>query len=423
MILTKVNLQNFKIHQNTSIEPKKINIFIGPNGAGKSSILQALLILKKSLTQQAPMEFVTRDDSFDLGKYEDIARNGDVSKSLVIGIGGKQTIPLKIERRKSADAEFRYSLTIKEGRRDAVFFKFKLLNLEAEFDSKRNNLTCTIKDTKEKKEFQPLSIQLDRNNPRFSLQTNENPEYENFNRLFQNGEFTETLLKNYHYIPYLRTAATYGVRLSPLQDELISKHLEETISKTFSKLSKKPRLLDEVSDLMYNLWGKRVRPRNVDIFEENAREGITLDFLKNKFSNSIVHEGTGINQTVLLLTILTGSDRGSIIGIEEPEIHMHPKAQSKLAKIIMDISKLHSKQIMFTTHSEHMLYPFLASVASRRRGSIKAEDLAIYYFEEDDYGGTNVNRLRVNEHGQVNGGLKGFWDTDLDALSEFLGKK
>ena len=165
--------------------------------------------------------------------------------------------------------------------------------------------------------------------------------------------------------------------------------------------------------------GEKIRPRNIDLFEDNS-EGITLDFIKNRFSNSIVHEGTGINQTVLLLVILTAAKFNSIVSIEEPEIHLHPKSQSKLAKIIMRISKNENKQVIFTTHSEHMLYPFLASVASKRRGSLKKEDLAIYYFEEDSWGGNQVYPLEINEQGQIKGGLKGFWDTDLETLSEFL---
>ena len=90
MFLTKIGLQNFKIHKNTTINPKKITIFIGPNGSGKSSILQALLILKKSLERQTREHFVTSDGTFDLGKYDDLVGFGKINNPLSISISGKK---------------------------------------------------------------------------------------------------------------------------------------------------------------------------------------------------------------------------------------------------------------------------------------------------------------------------------------------
>ncbi len=114
------------------------------------------------------------------------------------------------------------------------------------------------------------------------------------------------------------------------------------------------------------------------------------------------------------------SPRDSIIGIEEPELHLHPKAQSKLSKIIMRMAHSHKKQIIFTTHSEHMLYPFLASIASSEKDSLKIEDLAIYSVNQnDDANYSIVEPLPINEHGQIKGGLKGFWESDLEVFEDF----
>jgi len=142
-----------------------------------------------------------------------------------------------------------------------------------------------------------------------------------------------------------------------------------------------------------------------------------VDFVKKGFSNAIVNEGTGPNQVILLLSIILGVPNGSIIAIDEPEIHLHPNAQSKLAKIIMRISREENKQIIFSTHSEHMLYPFLAAVSDKK---IKPNEVSICYFDQNENGSPRVERLEINEHGQLKGGLKGFWDADIEAFSEFL---
>ena len=40
--------------------------------------------------------------------------------------------------------------------------------------------------------------------------------------------------------------------------------------------------------------------------------------------------------------------------VEEPEIHLHPKAQAELAEVLAETAKAEDKQIIMTTHSEHL---------------------------------------------------------------------
>ena len=49
-MITNITLENFKCFRQVSINPKLLTVLIGPNGTGKSSILQALLLLKQSVT-------------------------------------------------------------------------------------------------------------------------------------------------------------------------------------------------------------------------------------------------------------------------------------------------------------------------------------------------------------------------------------
>ena len=51
---------------------------------------------------------------------------------------------------------------------------------------------------------------------------------------------------------------------------------------------------------------------------------------------------------------------------------------------MIDLGKTQDKQIIFATHSEHMLYPFLASIASKQENSLKPSDVAIYYVSIDE---------------------------------------
>ncbi|MCH8915948.1 MAG: DUF3696 domain-containing protein [Thaumarchaeota archaeon] len=146
-----------------------------------------------------------------------------------------------------------------------------------------------------------------------------------------------------------------------------------------------------------------------------------------KFEESIRSEGTRKPYQIHLKKFLEFSDKSTedIVklqekGIEEPEINLHPKSQSKLAKIILDISLRKNQQIIFTTHSEHILFPLLTSVASKKENSLRKEDLAIYYFDTDEKYHTTYEKLEIDDYGRIKGGLRGFFEEDIDSLNEYL---
>lgn len=71
--------------------------------------------------------------------------------------------------------------------------------------------------------------------------------------------------------------------------------------------------------------------------------------------------GFGISQVLPVLVQCFYAPEGSIILIEQPEIHLHPNAQSTLADVMIDV--INSKengtdrdiQLVIETHSEHFL--------------------------------------------------------------------
>lgn len=152
--------------------------------------------------------------------------------------------------------------------------------------------------------------------------------------------------------------------------EYVYDNPSRTSSALFSKLSMDNTSRRLVSDLIFSLFKKAILTRNIPLPSDAEKTKISLDVVTEDFTSALINEGTGLNQVVLLLATLIESPKNSVIGIEEPEIHLHPSAQSKLAKILLSMAMDNSKQIIFTTHSEHMVYPFLASIASKKNNSL-----------------------------------------------------
>ena len=70
-----------------------------------------------------------------------------------------------------------------------------------------------------------------------------------------------------------------------------------------------------------------------------------------------------------------------------------------------------------TTHSEHVAGRLLTLVAENK---LSPDELAIYSFEKDDSGVCSATEIEVTERGQVSGGLKSFFETDLEEMRRYV---
>ena len=128
---------------------------------------------------------------------------------------------------------------------------------------------------------------------------------------------------------------------------------------------------------------------------------------------NVTGEGFGANSLIHLLHQLVTADQGATVLIEEPEIHLHPKAQAELAEVMAETAKAEDKQIIMTTHSEHLVERLLLLVAE---GTLSPDDLAIYSFEKDEKGECFASEIEVLDNGQVEGGLTDFYANNLETL-------
>ena len=146
-------------------------------------------------------------------------------------------------------------------------------------------------------------------------------------------------------------------------------------------------------------------------------QSVELKSLTSSGTVNIVAEGFGANALIQLLHQLVITDHGATVLIEEPEIHLHPKAQAELAEVLAETAKAEDKQIIMTTHSEHIAGRLLTLVAE---GTLTTDDLAIYSFEKDEKGECTATELVVTELGQTEGGLTGFFDNNLAEMDRYV---
>lgn len=107
--------------------------------------------------------------------------------------------------------------------------------------------------------------------------------------------------------------------------------------------------------------------------------------------------GIGISQVLPVLTLAYHAPKGSTMLLEEPEIHLHPLAQSVLAELFVEISKKRQVQFIVETHSEHLFRRMQTLLA---KGTVSLKECSMYFVERTGADAT-LRTLKANEYGAI----------------------
>lgn len=99
------------------------------------------------------------------------------------------------------------------------------------------------------------------------------------------------------------------------------------------------------------------------------------------------------------------------ISVEEPEIHLHPEYQSKLAELFVDAYRKYNIHFIIETHSEYLIRRLQVMVADKEN-AILPTDISLNYLAKDDNIGVSINRkIEVCEDGYLDDTFgEGFFD-------------
>jgi predicted ATPase len=386
-MIKNIDIQNLKSIKEASIELSYLNLFTGVNASGKSTFLQSLLLLRQSyqagyLRQRNKMLFLGMRENaplINLGTFKDVRYEyAENSEALIIGFSDNEGNMLKFHS-KPYDSANKGLPTIAG-------------NLET-------NITDLDDVTLFSPAFQYLSadrIIPQEDYPRFGSNDEILDDDGKLIAAFlgKDGAFTAHFLEKYGNRP---------ITIKSLKHEHTQGNDDTLISQV-------------------NYWMQDISP-NIDI---QAKENLNTNRIelsyRYKTDNGIFTQdrkpqnvGYGITPTLPILVAMLAAKPGDIIIIENPETHVHPKGQTRLAMLISKASEA-GVQFLIESHSDHILNGI--RVACKKQ-FIDAEKIRINFFTRSANQTTKIERLKLDKNGRIDKWPDGFfdeWDNMLDEL-------
>ncbi len=361
-MLNKVVLENFKcFREKTEFYLSRITIMYGKNGRGKSTVAQSLLLLSQSMKKYNTIENLQLIGRYAaLGTYEDIISKGENKDFFGITLQSADEI---------VQMEFGKNLERPQMAK-SIALSF---NGESRYTAK--NMNHKTNDTGING-FDSISDVT-------SLQN----------------------LRDLRYVSASRLGPqNYAVRKDSLEDDELGISGENIIQVL---LLKGKEFQEEVRNVLSFVLGGaaiRVQPLNAEHidFYLNSKDG------PDTFRPMNVGFGYSYALPVIVAAFL--AKNGSLLIIENPEAHLHPRAQSRIMSFLIKIAVKKELQIIIETHSDHVVNGMRIAIKEK---VISSKDAHILYFSDEK----KPIKLITSD---INGTLSDYPDDFMDEWTEQL---
>ncbi|UBD76295.1 DUF3696 domain-containing protein [Parabacteroides goldsteinii] len=377
-MITNLNIHNFKLHKQTQLDIKGLTILTGMNGMGKSTIIQALTLLRQS--------FLMNDLDIGLNLKGDLCDAG-ISGELACQSSDEHSLKIKLKFSQQDDL--------------AYVFNYPDNIMDTLLPGTEGNITdknVLSKYSLFNEYFQYLSAFRFGPQKSYNRDTSLVVSKKQISKIMGQCEYAVHFLEQYRNMDI------------PIKELAITD--ENDITPDF-------RLVIQVER-----WLRMISP-NIKINIEQSGEDFKLKYKFNREENTITEDitalntGFGVTYVLPILIAILSAGKDSIILIENPEAHIHPKGQAILMEL-MAKAVANGIQIILESHSDHIINGSLVAVNNRL---ITPEQLSIYYFNREEHQHVAVSYpLEISKNGHIKRPPKGFFDQidiDLKTLTGF----
>lgn len=363
-MINSLRLQNFKPFQEQHLQFRPLTLLSGLNSSGKSSVLQAFLLLRQSYQQR-------------LLPKTGLALNGDL-----VCIGTAQDALFEEAKEDSIS----FDIIWEDGRKGTWRFDY-----DREVDVLHLASSRVADEVYKSSLFSSNFhyIMAERSGPRPFFEMSDF-QVRQLGQLGAKGEYAV------HFLEINRDKVIPNSRLSHPK-------------------AKSQNLIHQVE-----AWMGEVSPGTSLTIDQKS--DVDLISIQYSYGDSNLYRATnvgfGITYTLPVIVAALASEPGTLILMENPEAHLHPKGQAKIGELLA-LAASCGVQVVIETHSDHVLNGIRVAVHG---GKVKPDDVQLHYFQRQVKGRQAVSEVispRIDRNGRIDQWPDGFfdeWDKSLEAL-------
>jgi predicted ATPase len=365
-VIHSLSLTGFKRFESIELPLRPLTLLTGFNSGGKSSVLQSILLARSALQRAQMMSAATvplalNGDGLMLGAFRDVPNE----------FGDRRSFSMKLQ---SADETIHLQFTPSEGQEDSLTAVCEITGIAQELMRAHplTRLRYVAASRVGPQEIYPL---VDA-----SLQET----------CGQNGE--------------LAYGNLWHSKRSPLRNNALQHPSEE-----------RPTFEHQV-----RAWMGTMFP-DVEIVATPVLGANLLTIGIQMSPDRGVHRpnnvGFGVSCVLPIVITLLLAMPGDIVLIENPEIHLHPRAQVQIARLCATAAAA-GVQVIVESHSDHILNGIRVAVHSSR---IEADKVSILFFgTERQTVEASVHAITVDAQGRLSRWPEGFFDEEERLLDQLL---
>ena len=379
VMIKTIYLQNYKCFQKEqAIKLAPVTLMYGKNGRGKSSVAQALLLLGQTMRINNGVELLSFIGEFvKQGTFEEI-----ISK------------PSK---------ENTFAITL---------------------ETDKENVRMGFSAYEEKPQLARLSMFIVNGTNRLEVQTTYTDGVASGNAVEDNGEAPKAVgvtsdidilqnLKNISFVSAGRLGPVNATnRNDSLRPDWVGVNGENLINVLAGKGTEFIKKVEQFLSQILSGAAIRIPDPKAEIInlQLNSADGTTY------FRPINVGFGYSYVLPVIVATLL--AEDGSILIIEKPEAHLHPGAQSRLTKFVIDMAREKNLQVLIETHSDHVVNGM--RIAMKQNKLKPKEGIIVHFAHESEDVNPTIDFITCDKNGTLSNYPDDFMDEWTQQMLELV---
>ncbi|ARR82716.1 hypothetical protein MOTT27_01895 [Mycobacterium intracellulare subsp. yongonense] len=158
-----------------------------------------------------------------------------------------------------------------------------------------------------------------------------------------------------------------------------------------------------------NRWAEYLDIGESFSVSDQGRFGIQMEVRQKDVDGDLdlTSVGTGVSQLLPVIVMCLQAPVGSLLLIEQPELHLNPRVQQRLTDFLLEIAQS-GRHLIVETHSEYLISRLRRRVAEDLDDDLQ-DTIGIYFAKRVD-GATTYEPVKTNEYGGVEEWPENFFD-------------